>query len=242
MTGLTPTTPVYDVRRSLPTHATKKFRQRDPSKIRGLVVHHTASFAQLRAVAAYHVGPNHISNTGAPGLLYHFYIDPDGSCFLCNDLEAVTWSQGGGSVPVPYLGSNTSFVSVAIAGNLSETPPRPAQVVALRWLWSWLASSLHLGSDMVFTHSEFRQTMCPGDALRAVVGQMASRGDYVREHLPRNAKEWQTALNRLGSDLTVDGVFGSKSREALQRHVLEGAYEDFDTAYALARLLYRVQS
>jgi len=88
-----------DVRRgrphALPVHPTKRWKTRDPTKLLGFVWHHSAGGDDPHKTAAYHVGGNHVSASGMPGLAYTFYIDKAGVIFWANDLSDRTWSQGG---------------------------------------------------------------------------------------------------------------------------------------------------
>lgn len=81
-------------------------------------------------------------------LNYTFFIDKEGTVFLCNDLEAKTWSIGG-APPFPIKGkakasSNAHFLSVVVGGsfnsrhNRTGEEPTLEQVLALMMLISTL--------------------------------------------------------------------------------------------------------
>lgn len=137
-----------DIREELPRHKTRTFRRRPLDEIVGIAVHHTAGGDDPFATARYHVSPNHVSPDGCPSLNYTFFIDKEGTVFLCNDLEAKTWSIGG-APPFPIKGnkkasSNRHFLSIVVGGsfnsrhNRTGEEPTLEQVLSLMMLISTL--------------------------------------------------------------------------------------------------------
>lgn len=84
-----------DARTTLPQHPTKRWRTRPVAGLLGACIHHTAGGDDPVATARYHVGPNHTSPDGMPGLAYTFYVRGNGDVYWANELSAQTWSQGG---------------------------------------------------------------------------------------------------------------------------------------------------
>jgi len=220
-----------DAREDLPRHETKKFSKRSLSDIKGVVVHHTGGGDDVHNTARYHVGPNHVSESGCPALLYTFYINKSGIIYWANDLEDVTWSQGGHGSPVPKTHANNNFLAIVCAGNYSSdrmAGPPFAQVYAFFVLWAHLVGSnknSRISSDLygvidcpveaMWGHHNFGKPSCPGPTLTMLV-------DSVRAYLPPEdslvtVRDWQEALNAWGSNLVVDGVWGALSREQLTK-------------------------
>tara|TARA_R110000824_G_scaffold192464_2_gene374629 strand:- start:5408 stop:6205 length:798 start_codon:yes stop_codon:yes gene_type:complete len=223
-----------DAREDLPRHATKRFSQRSADDIVGGCVHHTAGGDDVYNTARYHVGPNHVSESGCPGLLYTFYITGSGTIYWANDLESVVWSQGGHGSPVLRTNANTNFISICCAGDYSKGEykgrnigPPYIQVMALLTLWGHLTGSvksrllpLHLYDVLscndfdLWGHHNFGKDKCPGLVLESLVDSIRS---YRRSsQILVTALDWQSALNRvLSSDLILDGIWGSLSKAAL---------------------------
>ena len=133
-----------DIRDEVPRHRTREFRRRAVDQIVGIAVHHTAGGDDPFATARYHVSPNHVSKDGCPSINYTFFIDKEGTLFLCNDLDSKTWSIG---KPPPFAingqarpSSNTFFLSVVVGGsfnsrhNKTGEEPTVEQVLALMML------------------------------------------------------------------------------------------------------------
>jgi len=221
-----------DVRDELPRHETKKFTTRNLSDIKGLVVHHTGSpNSEVWSTARYHVGPNHVSQSGCPGILYTFYIGRDGVIYWANDVTDVTWSQGGHGSPVANTNANNNFMAIVCAGLFTSdglTGPKLSQVYGLLTLWSHLTGALKSSLipeelynildcpvEAMWGHHSFGKPACPGPTMSMLV-------DSVRAYLPPEdslvtTRDWQEALNAWGSKLVVDGVWGALSRAELTK-------------------------
>ena len=155
---------VVDVRKKLPKHPTKRFGQRKKSAIKGIKLHHTAGAVSDTPwdVADYHVGPNHISSTGTPGINYTVVIDRSAKIFWCNDLEAITWH---------VEGQNTDNASICVIGNYEEYEPTTAQVRAVRLAKRWIEWKVGRSLPME-GHGEAcdQCTKCPGKYLLQAIG------------------------------------------------------------------------
>jgi len=79
---------VADGRKTLAHHATKRWSRRDPATIKGIVFHQSLEeHASAAGNSKYHVGPNHISADGLPGLAYCGFIEKSGQLYLANDVR-----------------------------------------------------------------------------------------------------------------------------------------------------------
>jgi hypothetical protein len=202
-----------DARKLLPTHPTKEFERREVEEILGGVIHHTAGDDTPHNTAAYHVGPNHISSTGCPGLCYSFYITKSADIHWANDIESITWSQS----------SNRKYLAIVCGGDFSKESPTFAQVFALLSLWAHLTgksrspiipdelySILHCSINAIYGHHNFGKPACPGIVLETLVDGFRSRLNKFSTD-----SDWQSALNKAGATLVVDGIWGPLSKEAL---------------------------
>jgi len=216
-----------DARATLPRHPTKKFTRRPVESILGGVIHHTAGGDDIENTAMYHVGPNHVSATGCPALLYTFYITGQGVIYWANDLEDVTWSQGGHGSPIPGTNPNANFLAICCAGDFSNTiGPQFAQIYSFITLWGHLAGTrklsrypdslynvLNCSVESLWGHHNFGKPACPGQFLSGLA-------DTVRSHMSiwwglETDADWQDALNGWGAFLVVDGIWGRLSKAAL---------------------------
>lgn len=249
------TVKITDVRGKLPRHETKKFGRRKASDIRGVVFHQAAGVREVEDAARYHVGPNHLSPDGAPGLCYTFFVEPDGKIYQGNDLEDITWSQGGNVVPLPGTRGNTNFLAVCFGGDFSgpghtgKDEPTKAQLESARALWAHLRDTLKLAPDALYGHSDFGKPACPGEVLGALITELRTEG-LGGAVLPDTVKAWQAALVALGFDLGtwgpgkdgVDGDWGSASRRALvafqtERGLPLTGYRDTATALEIVKAI-----
>lgn len=237
MIGLGPT-PIVDLRDDLARgDARHQPTQRGRYDIHGVVVHHTAGVGPPEAVAQYHV-----NTLGWPSIGYHFWVDPDGTVFQLNRVTEIANSQGGRASrsPVPWTRPNKNFLAVVFRGDFTNRDVTPAAKVAFHWLWAALQGSLGIAPDMLFSHREFKATLCPGRA-GAVVADLRTRVPAVRDRIPASVEDAQGDLVALGYDLGpygpagdgVDGVWGSKSQEALL-HLTGSAELSFRSAYTIA--------
>lgn len=209
---LTRTFPVVDLRDELPKHVSKTWGTRALTDICGIVLHHTATTQSVVQAAHAHVLGD------APGLRYHFWINPDGEVLWCNDLEDVTWAQGGAGSRVWLTQPNQNFVSIAIAGDHTKPMTNyPEAEVAARWLIMGLQVRLQLEPDMVFGHGEFKATLCPG-RLQELVGTIRSLAPWKTwAHWPDGVRDLQKMLIEVGEDPgVVDGLWGPNTAGALR--------------------------
>jgi N-acetyl-anhydromuramyl-L-alanine amidase AmpD len=142
--------PIQDMVDRLAKHETKTYRTRSVSKIRELVVHHSAvaPSAGPARIAQYHV-----KNLDWPGIGYHYVVSDDGIVYETNRLTTVSNQSAG---------MNTRSVGICFLGNFNKKSPPPAQIQSGAHLLAWLMQELDLDLDAVKGHREHMQTACPG--------------------------------------------------------------------------------
>lgn len=211
---------VVDARKRL-AHASKKWRRRRIVDIKGVAYHQTGGGDSLSKLAFYHTRSNHISKTGMPGVGYTIFVDKKGVTTLCNDLESITWSQGTVKLPGD---ENKMFLSVCFGGSFKPWPnstehPTTAQMERAALIWQVLKKHLGLTEHDLYGHYDFGKSACPGEALEDFIE--AVNDSAVWEWVPfdlRTIKGQQGALMHYGllNEEDVDGVFGPRSRRAMQ--------------------------
>lgn len=151
---------VVDVVDTLPSHKTKRYRERPLSDISMVVVHHSAtSSGSPEAFARYHVESNQW-----PGIGYHYVIARDGMVYKTNAASIVSYHAGN---------ANGRSLGVCLVGNFDQETPGEAQIEALVELLKGLMQAFGISADRVVGHREVPGTRksCPGrnismDALR----------------------------------------------------------------------------
>lgn len=157
----------------------------------------------IKADAAYQMRPGWSGTAdGADGVLYHWFIAPDGKVFKTRDDDAVLWHCA------DPVGNERSYaVQVMIgSGQLASS----AQLSALTEL------ILFLGLDQVKPHRIWSQTACPGDELTAWVANRSWEGEVVTE------ADFVAMYDRLikpGLDATVQAMKDRLSIDAHHSHV-----------------------
>lgn len=198
---------------TLPVHKTKKWDKRDPAKLKGVVLHQSLEeYGTASGNARYHVGPNHISDTGLPGLSYTLFIEKDGKVILANPTDRKTYSQGYGGRPGD---ENEEFLSICIGGNFyapgyygTQTPTRD-QLCSIEMVWGHLKEIWGWTDLCLYGHFHFGKPTCPGDVIAEWI-------DSVRPMVFVTTVERQKALLRLGFYTgDMDGKWGPASKAAL---------------------------
>lgn len=236
---------LLDWRGVLPTHKTRTFRQREtPADILGVCTHHGASTNQdPRKTARYHVGPNHISDKGCPGIVYGAVISDEVApeqVILCHNLFDITWSQGKGGDKPEYSGDeNRHLLSVLVMGDFDEDDrpgksgdPSTSQIGRWRWFTSWLEGLFGFGGMGHFGHYHFGKFHCPGRAMREQI--RCRRAGCIGL---TDDRAWQEALLRWDPTCMpkygADGDWGGESKRALvaferaHKHKVDGVQDPF---------------
>ncbi len=145
---------IRDLRTVLPRHPSRRYNRRSLEQIEQIVIHHSAgpSSQTPRDIADYHIGPNHISNQGIPGIAYHFMIDRKAQVFQVNDLETISWHVSG---------QNTRSIGVCFIGHHDEWEPTEKQMLQLLQLIRYLNRTL--GRQLqIAGHRDYANKTCPG--------------------------------------------------------------------------------
>lgn len=197
----------------LPMHSTRSWDHRDPDKLKGVVVHQSLeSYGTASGNAKYHVGPNHISEEGLPGLSYTIFIERAGHTVLANPVECKTYSQGYGGRPGD---ENEEFLSICVGGNFSgpgyvgNQEPTREQLDALTKTWEHLKEIWGWANSDLYGHYHFGKPSCPGNRLMEFIEQ-------IRPITFISPVERQKVLKNLGYYKDdVDGKWGPSSKAAL---------------------------
>jgi hypothetical protein len=150
---------------------------RPPARLKGMVIHQSLEeTGSARMVAAYHVGPNHISPEGLPSLSYTFFIERDGRVILANHVEHKTWSQG--YIDPDHVDENAAYMGVCVGGNFSgpgyqgtQSPTRQ-QEDAVDKLWKLCSDLWEWDKFSLFGHCHFGKMACPGHTLTEYVNSV----------------------------------------------------------------------
>lgn len=131
----------------LPHHPEREYKERSLHSIRGIVLHHSASFAGTpQSFANYH-----INGHGWPGIGYHYVIDSTGVVYLTNFLTSVSYH---------CAGNNSKTIGICLLGNYMNEPQNEAQSNSLYHLISKLTKLLDI--RFISPHRRFKATSCPG--------------------------------------------------------------------------------
>jgi N-acetyl-anhydromuramyl-L-alanine amidase AmpD len=196
--------------------------------IKRIVVHTTDWDVTPEELAAYDIGPNHISNTGCPTITYHYLIEQDGRVVKAADHEWVTWHVGNwnrGSLGVALVyKTDPAYEKAKVKGK--PTPPladehMPSGKMNDSMIWLLVQLCIHEGvpPNKIFGHRELYGTGWFNDKgskrLRKTCPGMAVDMDRLRQ---RVTIALQTELQRLGLyGGDIDGNFGKMSKGALTR-------------------------
>lgn len=195
--------------------------KRSLAHILGVCIHQNGSPNTTDPIktAEYHTGPNHIAETGLPGICYDFAIpDTQDPPWLVSEIDDVTYAQGNPKLPGA---ENEHLISIIVMGGFDApgykgytSGPTTNQTKKLIMLVEWLKRSFGFGDEGIFGHYHFGKAACPGYTL-------ASWIELEREGSPDldSVKDWQNALLTWNSNCLpkygADGDWGNESRRAL---------------------------
>jgi len=210
---------LYNIVTLLPKHPTRIWKKRGkPTRI---VVHCTASSNQNPyKTARYHITPgNHLSKKGAPGLAYHDFITDIGVVYHCNYYEDRCWHAGA-------YNKSSIGVTMAFKGHLGDSPTAD-QMDALEQHLTRLCLYYRILPKNIIGHRE-------------VPGMWSILGNGSRKY-KKTCPGMAVNLERLRNELTkrmqrklaaeglytggIDGLFGKKSKKALNAYTSECLYE-----------------
>jgi len=183
-----------------------------------MVWHQALSWGSVEDVARYHIGPNHMSQDGLPGIAYTFAIRRSGEILLCNNLEDKPWSQGTKQRPGD---ENAEFVSCMFEGrfwardvndpNVGE--PTIEQIESGLYLWKLLRDTMSWSKDALYGHYHFGKPACPGYTLERIINAISRQEAKPNSDQVRFIQE---GLQKLGHyKAAIDGLWGPQSKAAL---------------------------
>ena len=199
----------------LPAHPTKRFDVRSVSDLKGFTFHHTGGpgggSERFEAVAKYHVGPNHMSADGCPGICYTMGIATDGTVCFFHDFEVKTWSQGTG---------NENYIGVVFLGNFkSKSNPEGVEPTSQQLFSLMALAEFARVSDFEVTgHFNFGKPACPGETIESVIVAISSHAVPKLNDSLATLEEVQLTLIHLGYNVGAsgaDGVMGPSTRSAI---------------------------
>lgn len=204
-----------DISCLLPRHKTKEYLLRPLSQIKRIVIHTTDMECSIMELAEWDIAPNPISRTGCPAITYHDVILPSGAIYHTLPYGETSWHVGN---------HNSDTVAIALMFKVSSSTgkdtygPEPIMLNALYEYTAEICLFLGVTPDKVVGHRELKGTgwfwrkghkklrkTCPGLKINL---------DTMREMI---AKEMQETLAYEGYYTgKIDGIFGTKSKQALQ--------------------------
>ena len=217
---------VVDMRGELPTHKTKTWPTRDVSKLLGVVYHQSLdNYGTAHGNAKYHVGPNHLSSAGLPGLSYTFFADRElGKLVLANSLESAPYSQGDAKSSGD---ENALYLSVCFGGNFPGPGYDPPESMTLtsgqEWAatvgWTFFKKVFGFKDNQLFGHYHFGKPACPGYELTEIIeGIRKQYSGHPDERSFKSVNSRQSALRELGYYRGPShNMWTTECRYALQR-------------------------
>lgn len=153
-----------------PVNPRRSWSKRSRSAIVALVGHYTGGPASFLADAHFHVDTDYLDEGGAPAIAYHVGVDKDGTVFVFNNFDSVTWHCDGGR--------NTVTLGIVFRGGAEG--PSGAQRKSLEWVVKALTSGTFgygypAMPKLVTTHRHIRATSCPGEPGEAWYRKIAPR-------------------------------------------------------------------
>ncbi len=140
-----------DITATLVDHPSKQYPMRTHADIQRLIIHHTATPAN---VTVQRIADFQVNNKDLPGIAYHFCVTADGHVYQTQYLETVS----------AHAGEQNSFdsVGVCLIGNFMNVAPPKAQLNATSPLLAQIALMLGLTADQIVGFSEVVITDSPG--------------------------------------------------------------------------------
>jgi len=170
----------------LPKHAWKRYSKRDLAKIQRIVIHHFAGRISIEEAARLHI------SKGWPGIGYHYVIDLDGTINITQRLDTISYNVGN---------NNTPTIGIAVRGNWESKLPPTCTLFALTELLESLMTTL--GEMPVYGHNDFRNTACPGGALKKwITNKYGHKPQEMRIELWKIQRWWNWLLGKHRHDHT----------------------------------------
>lgn len=137
---------IVDMRKELPKHQLKSYKERPLSAVTKVAIHHSLTDnipgnKDIFAFARYH-----IETLDWPGIGYHYVIDADGTIYKCNPATVKSYHVGK---------HNYHTLGVCLVGDFRNDKPTREQSEALEGLLVNLATGYNIKPENVLGHSEF---------------------------------------------------------------------------------------
>lgn len=145
-------------------------------KISRITIHHTATLQKperaltekMQALQKFSQNPGTLGNGKAkpawPDVPYHFYIDCHGEIAEGRDANFV------GDTNTAY--DPSGHLLVVLEGNFEEERPTEKQITALKRLLNSTMARYSIEPDLIGSHQDFAQTLCPGKNLHELVPEI----------------------------------------------------------------------
>lgn len=153
-----------------PRHPSRRWEKRSRGAIVAVLGHYTGGPASFLADARFHVTSSYLTVGGAPAIAYAIGVDRDGTVFVFNDFDDVTWHCDGGK--------NT--VTLGIVGRAGSEGFSAVQEKSLKWVVdSLVAGTFGYGypamPSLMTTHRHVKATSCPGERGEVTYRRIAHR-------------------------------------------------------------------
>lgn len=149
---------IFNKINTLTRSSTQNYGTRNLSKIKRIILHHSAVTGQTAEDYARY----HVQSRGWAGIGYHFVIEKNGDIIQGNNLETVSYHASG---------KNTESIGISLSGNFMTEQPTDAQIKSLKQLVAHLRATLNK-SLPVSGHKDHGQTSCPGTNLYPIISQL----------------------------------------------------------------------
>lgn len=142
-------------------------------KISRITIHHTATLQKpertltekMQSLQKFSQNAGTLGNGKTkpvwPDVPYHFYIDCHGEIAEGRDTSFV------GDTNTAY--DPSGHLLVVLEGNFEEEKPTEQQLAALRKLLATKMVQYHVAPELIGSHQDFAQTLCPGKHLHELV-------------------------------------------------------------------------
>jgi len=188
---------MVDLRGVLKRHPTLTYKRRNKSDISIIAIHHSLTKTGTpEAFARYHVETN-----GWPGIGYHYTIQQDGTIYICNDIETISYHVGN---------SNKASIGICLVGDFRTEKPTEAQYQACLELVRTLQQAYP--KTQIKGHSElpgYASKQCP------VINMDQFRKDVKGEP---NMMKWEEITKEAIAWVQYEGIStGERPRDPVTR-------------------------